>query len=571
MEGSIMADLRVSGLGGVPKGTTEDRPSSPSIGDVFYNGTRGLLEIYTSQGWVVSSATPPVPTDVSATNQPSSRAYNNGQMSVSFSNGSGGGFISTYIVTPSPATSPATFSGSSSPIVVTGLQSSTQYTYTIQANNDFGTSLSSSTSAAVTATTVPQAPTIGTATRTTGVVYGGSPSASLTFTAGATGGSSITNYKYSTDGTNYTAFSPAQTTSPLTFSGLTAGTSYAFRLKAVNANGDSAASSAASSITAATVPQAPTITSSAGYGTSGQVVVEISPNNNGGSEITSYTVTASPGGATATGSSTTIAVNGLTDNTSYSFTAVATNAIGNSASSSSSSGTPIYLNPILATAEGGYGNSGNTGGNGGSGGGSGADSGNNGGGVGGYDGSNGAGGRAGTGQLNVAYGSGTNPYIPVGGTGLQNGQPSATYAGLGPNSAGSGPGTYMNQDNTSTRVSGVGRGSGGSEGGWVAQGGAGQDGLVAWTNTAGGSGTINDTESSWAPPTSSTYTFYIIGGGGGGAGGYRGPGGSGYYATGSRFLTTSNRLTVTIGTGGARGGRFGTGGRGGTTSVVVAS
>ena len=57
-----MADLRASGLGGVPKGATADRPSSPSIGDVFYNGTLGCLEIYTSQGWVANSAPPAIPT-----------------------------------------------------------------------------------------------------------------------------------------------------------------------------------------------------------------------------------------------------------------------------------------------------------------------------------------------------------------------------------------------------------------------------------------------------------------------------------------------------------------------------
>ena len=41
MEGGIMADLRASGLGGVPKGATADRPSPANVGDVFYNGTLG--------------------------------------------------------------------------------------------------------------------------------------------------------------------------------------------------------------------------------------------------------------------------------------------------------------------------------------------------------------------------------------------------------------------------------------------------------------------------------------------------------------------------------------------------
>ena len=56
-----MADIRTSGMGGIPKGTTDDRPANPSVGDVFYNGTLGCLEIYTDSGWVASSAPPGIP------------------------------------------------------------------------------------------------------------------------------------------------------------------------------------------------------------------------------------------------------------------------------------------------------------------------------------------------------------------------------------------------------------------------------------------------------------------------------------------------------------------------------
>lgn len=38
--------------GGIPSGETGDRPSNPAIGDQFYNGTLGVLEIYTSTGWL---------------------------------------------------------------------------------------------------------------------------------------------------------------------------------------------------------------------------------------------------------------------------------------------------------------------------------------------------------------------------------------------------------------------------------------------------------------------------------------------------------------------------------------
>lgn len=38
--------------GGIPSGETADRPSNPNIGDQFYNGTLGVLELYTATGWL---------------------------------------------------------------------------------------------------------------------------------------------------------------------------------------------------------------------------------------------------------------------------------------------------------------------------------------------------------------------------------------------------------------------------------------------------------------------------------------------------------------------------------------
>jgi len=90
-----------------------------------------------------------------------------------------------------------------------------------------------------TCVTAPNAPTSLSATA-------GNTTATISFTAGSNGGSAITNYKYSTNGTTYTALSPADTTSPVTISGLTNGTSYTIYLKAVNAIGDSVASSSVS-------------------------------------------------------------------------------------------------------------------------------------------------------------------------------------------------------------------------------------------------------------------------------------------------------------------------------------
>ena len=94
-------------------------------------------------------------------------------------------------------------------------------------------------------------------------------------------------------------------------------------------------------VTTASVPGAPT--SVAAVRGPGEAVVSFTaPVSDGGSAITSYTVTSSPGSVTATGSTSPITVTGLTNGTSYTFTVAATNAVGTgSASSASSAITPI--------------------------------------------------------------------------------------------------------------------------------------------------------------------------------------------------------------------------------------
>lgn len=67
---------------------------------------------------------------------------------------------------------------------------------------------------------------------------------SVAFTApSSNGGVTISNYKYSTDGgSSFTAFSPAQTSSPLLISTLTNGSLYSVKVLAVNSVGDGATS-----------------------------------------------------------------------------------------------------------------------------------------------------------------------------------------------------------------------------------------------------------------------------------------------------------------------------------------
>jgi hypothetical protein len=84
-------------------------------------------------------------------------------------------------------------------------------------------------------------------------VTAGDGQLSVNFTAASNGGSAITNYKYSINGSTYIAFSPAVTTSPLVITGLTNSTSYPVTIKAVNAINDSSASNSISATPVAVV------------------------------------------------------------------------------------------------------------------------------------------------------------------------------------------------------------------------------------------------------------------------------------------------------------------------------
>lgn len=65
---------------------------------------------------------------------------------------------------------------------------------------------------------------------------------------------------------------------------------------------------------------------------------------------TSYTVTSSPGSYTASGASSPLSVTGLQSNTAYTFTVVATNAVGNSPASSASSSITATTVPATPSA-----------------------------------------------------------------------------------------------------------------------------------------------------------------------------------------------------------------------------
>jgi uncharacterized repeat protein (TIGR01451 family) len=130
----------------------------------------------------------------------------------------------------------------------------------------------------------------------------------------------------------------------LVIPGLTNGVSYAFEVSASNANGTSAFSAQSNTITPPGVlpPSAPTGAVALAGDTQAFVTWTVSASN-GGSPITSYTVTSNPGGIVVTvpppafGSNTnSTLIGGLTNGTAYTFTVHATNIAGDSAESAPS-------------------------------------------------------------------------------------------------------------------------------------------------------------------------------------------------------------------------------------------
>ena len=184
--------------------------------------------------------------------------------------------------------------------------------------------------------------------------------ADVTFTAPASdGGSPITSYEVTSSPGGITGTLSGASGGTVNIKGLAIGTPYTFTVTATNAVYTSDSSVASSpAITPITTPGAPVIGTATTQSDSAISVAFTPPSDGGGSPITSYTVTSSPGGYTATGSASPLVVSGLNGGTGYTFTVTATNAAGTSDASGSSNqattDTRISDAPIIGTATAGY-------------------------------------------------------------------------------------------------------------------------------------------------------------------------------------------------------------------------
>jgi Fibronectin type III domain len=239
-----------SNLSAITVTTTANRGTdvaSPFTGQTIYLSDVKRLQVWDGSAWMfITNGAPGAPTALSAT------PLSTTSVSISFTTGtingasptnykyaysSNGG--STY--TEFAALDPADVA---SPVVISGLTGGTTYLIKLRAVSDFGDSVDSS-AVTVTTLTAPAAPTSLSA-------IGGATSVGISFTAGADGGSALTNYEYAlstNSGATYgswTALSPADAISPIVISGLSASTAYYIKLRAVSAAGVGTESSAVS-------------------------------------------------------------------------------------------------------------------------------------------------------------------------------------------------------------------------------------------------------------------------------------------------------------------------------------
>ncbi|MFB2760007.1 beta strand repeat-containing protein, partial [Shewanella xiamenensis] len=287
-----------------------------------------------SRSFAVSAIVPGAPTTIVAT-------AGDTQASVAFAPpaNNGGSNILGYAVSVTP-NDVLPVSGAGSPIVVSGLTNGVTYTFTVEAENAVGFGPASSASNPIT----PKAIQTLTFLNPGDQNFGTSPT--LTATTDATGGLIPT----------FTSSTPA--VCKITSGGVL--TFVATGMCTINADqaGDAsylAATQVSRSFSInAVVPSAPTI----GTATAGNAQATVSfsaPAFTGGDAITGYSLVSTPGGITASGTSSPITIMGLTNGTSYSFTVAAINSAGTGSASTASNavkpnGAPVISSTALTSA-----------------------------------------------------------------------------------------------------------------------------------------------------------------------------------------------------------------------------
>jgi hypothetical protein len=284
-------------------------------------------------------------TSLIATDVGTSRPFNNGSATVSWTLPSDSPAATSYDVTTTPTTTTTNVATTSA--TITGLSSGVSYTVTVVAKNASGNS-AGTTSSSFTATTVPQEPSVSAVDVGTNRAFNNG-AATVTITANATGGKTISNYGATPSGLSETT----NGSSPVTPVGMASATGYTFTGRVYNANGWSNSSAATASVTITTVPATPTGLSAANNGQNNNRASWTAPSN-GGKAISSYNVFDNGGNApdSINTAGTTADFTGQASNFGWYFNVEAINANGTSARSTNSNQittTPFSFTPFSFT------------------------------------------------------------------------------------------------------------------------------------------------------------------------------------------------------------------------------
>lgn len=267
---------------------------------------------------VTPATTPGAPTGVVATR-------GNAQVGVAFAapGNNGGSAILDYTVQCGSVARTAT----TSPIVIGTLTNGSAVSCSVSARNARGRGVSSVLVQATPAT-VPDAPTGVTAAR-------GNAQVAVSFAAPAgNGGDPIVGYA-----AHCGAASGSASSSPVVVSGLSNGVAVTCTVVANNGIGGSVPSAPSAGVTPATVPDAPNLTALTEAAGSAQLAFD-APAQNGGSAITGYRGTCTPGPLTATAAASPMPVPGIVEGTTYTCSVQAINDVGTGNASNSLTVTP---------------------------------------------------------------------------------------------------------------------------------------------------------------------------------------------------------------------------------------
>jgi len=264
-----------------------------------------------------------IPSTVPSTPVIESITARNHLISVNFTADNGGSPLTSLEYYLNDASNVSIAPTISSPLIISGLTNGTAYRVQLRVSNANGSTDMSSYSAYATPVTIPDAPSID------GIIAG-NQSIEVAFSPPLDNGSSaITGYKYALNGGAFSAVGLIQSPYRIT-NGIQNGTSYSVQLIATNSVGDSVASVASGSVVPCKLPDAPRILSV--QNGDKQATIQLSPGNNGGSAILSYTYSVNDNEPVVISSlSSPLVFSNLDVGVLYSFQIKATNSVGDSA------------------------------------------------------------------------------------------------------------------------------------------------------------------------------------------------------------------------------------------------